>query len=456
MNDQAIQFQDPGEGIHEAEVIEVLVSEGDEVHEGQDVLVVETDKAAFEVQAPHDGAVQSIEVKPGDTIHVGDTLLTFRGGGSPSKERPESRESGDDEEESMANAKRGQPTQAQPDSRDRDVTEREARSSAPAAEKTPDEGLAGAAGSGRPPVPATPATRRLARELGVDLTKVTPSGEEGRVLDRDVRAYQARQRRPKSGERESTERGQSSVGRDDLLEGRLMERQPLRSVRRKTAERMTRAWAEIPHVTHHDLIDITKLERWRAALAPKVERDNGKLTLTVLVMKALCANLQEFPRFNASLDVEREELVLKHFYDIGMAVDTDRGLLVPVVRDAASKHLSRLAQEVTELAERARAGELGRDELRGSTFTLTNVGPLGGTGFTPIINQPNVAILGLARAAPIPTVLGELDDAEVSIRLMLPVSLAFDHRVIDGAEAARFVTRLRERLSDVEEFTLSL
>lgn len=504
------QFQDPGEGIHEAEVREVLVSAGDKVQEGQDLLVVETDKAAFEVSSPRSGEVESVVVSAGDTIQAGDTLLTFgdagdgeesragRTGGTPAQasgtKDSAARSAGGTDEQTSAGAssdsdeqrasveregdeadegERAEETRARARARDEgDERERDEATGA-----SVDEGLAKTAAAGKPPVPATPATRRLARELGVELAEVEPSGEAGRVLDEDVRGHaqtagsgeRPERRRGKDADRAVAEESREGAGKaatmasssrpqPDFSDEGPVERQRLRSVRKKTAERVARAWSEIPHVTHHDLIDITELEQLRKSLAPRVAERGGKLTLTVLVLKALCANLREYPRFNATLDVEQGDVIIKRYYNIGLAVDTQLGLLVPKLKDAASKDLMTLACELTELANRTREGKAKRDELTGGTFTITNVGSLGGTGFTPIINYPEVAILGLARAYLRATVV-EHDqgrEPQVAARLMLPVSLAFDHRVIDGAEAARFVTRLAERLSNVEEFTLSV
>jgi pyruvate dehydrogenase E2 component (dihydrolipoamide acetyltransferase) len=234
-----------------------------------------------------------------------------------------------------------------------------------------------------------------------------------------------------------------------------VEEVPLRSVRRATAREMARAWAEIPHVMHHDFADVTALERFRRAHADAVAEDGGKLTLTVLVLKALAAALRAMPRFNASLDAEGETIILKHYCHIGVAVATDQGLLVPVVRDVDRKSLRELAVELTEQAHRARAGELERDAMQGGSFTLTNVGGIGGRLFTPIIRHPEAAILGLARARLTPTATGELDAPQISARLHLPLCLAFDHRLNDGAEAARFMNHILDSLQDPESLLLS-
>jgi pyruvate dehydrogenase E2 component (dihydrolipoamide acetyltransferase) len=233
-----------------------------------------------------------------------------------------------------------------------------------------------------------------------------------------------------------------------------VERQKLRSIRRATAKHMARSWAQIPHVTHQDVADITELEAFRRRHAAEVEQRSGKLTLTVLAVKAAIAALKEHPRFNASLDPDAEEIVLKRYYHLGVAIDTEQGLMVPVLREVDRKSIVDLAAELSELAERARNNELKREEMAGGTFTITNVGPLGGTAFAPIVNYPQVAILGLARARWEPVVEGDPEDFAIVPRLRLPLCLAFDHRVVDGADAARFTRMVADSLADVESFAL--
>jgi len=233
-----------------------------------------------------------------------------------------------------------------------------------------------------------------------------------------------------------------------------VERLPLRSVRRATARRMALAWSQIPHVSHQEQADITDLERFRLKHKDAVAAVGGRLSLTVFALKAAAAALKAFPRFNASLDAGTEEIVLKHHTHIGVAVDTERGLVVPVIRDVDRKSLQQLAIELAEVSARVRAGKVDRETLRGGTFTVTNIGPLGGTGFTPIINYPETAILGLGRARLQPQIEGSLDDYRVRPRLMLPLVLAFDHRVVDGADAARFANRVIACLEDPEQMLL--
>jgi len=457
------KFQDPGEGIREAEILEVLVSAGDRVEEGQDVLLVETDKADFEVSVAFSGTVEEVRVGPGDTVRVGDVLMTVdTGAGDEAAPRPGPAK--DAEPESAEAPEGGRRREAEPKStREPEPTEaEEARGEAAQAtpagrepsERTP-------AGEPRPrrgddPVPASPATRRVARELGVDLREVEPSGAEGRVLTDDVRAHAegGPRREETRAPRERAAGEPAPLELPDFARWGPVEREPLRAVRRTIARRMAEAWRRIPHVTHNDLADITELEAFRRRQAPEIEERGGKLTLTVLVMKAVVAALQAHPRFNASLDPEREELVYKRYHHLGVAIDTDRGLLVPVVRDVDRKSLGELAVELAGLAERVRRGEAAPEDLAGGTFTITNVGPLGGTHFTPIINHPQVAILGVGRAELRPVVQGTLERPDVGARLLLPLSLGFDHRVNDGADAARFANKVIDVLGDLEAFAL--
>jgi pyruvate dehydrogenase E2 component (dihydrolipoamide acetyltransferase) len=236
-----------------------------------------------------------------------------------------------------------------------------------------------------------------------------------------------------------------------------VERVPLRSVRRATARQMALAWSQVPHVTHHELVDITALDEFRQQQKEEVEERGGSLTLTIFTMKAAVAALKAHPRFNASLDAGAEEIVLKRYYNLGIAVDTDRGLIVPVIRDVDRKSITELALELTELAERTRKGEATPDDLQGSTFTITNIGAIGGTSFEPIVNYPDAAILGMARATWQPVVrVSPYGKKEIVARLMLPLVLAFDHRIADGADAARFMRTLMEALVDPNKMLLVL
>jgi pyruvate dehydrogenase E2 component (dihydrolipoamide acetyltransferase) len=293
----------------------------------------------------------------------------------------------------------------------------------------------------------------------VALDQVEPSGPGGRVTPEDVKAQAEGDQKKSQKEKETPAavKPAETEGPElpDFSQWGEVERTPLRSIRRATAKRMALAWSEIPHVTHEDLADITELEKFRQDNKDDIDNQGGALTLTVFAIKAAVAALKAYPRFNASLDIEAGEIISKKYFHIGVAVDTDRGLLVPVVRDADCKSMVELAREVTELAERTRRGEVEPRDMSGGTFTITNVGPLGGTGFTPIINFPQVAILGLAKARLQPMIRGDINDFDVVPRLMLPLVLGFDHRIVDGADAARFLGEVIRLLESPENLMLS-
>ena len=465
-------FQDPGEGIHEAEVLKVLVARGDQVKEGQEVLTVETDKASFDLSCPYTGVVEEITVKEGDRIQVGDPLMRIAEAGAataapakPAKEarqeKPTTKTKRETEAEKKVAQPEAEPTEARPEERVQDEPAPVSRKGA-VRERPAQQG----------PVLASPATRRVARDLKVDLRLVPPSGEGGRVLTDDVRAFaeagpaEPRATVVKPGTAVGKQDGKPADTRPsapierpvlpDFAQWGEIERVALRSVRRETAKRMALSWSQIPHVTHNDVADITELEAFRQRHVKAIEAKGGKLTLTVLVMKAVVAALHEFPRFNASLDPEKEELILKRYYHLGIALDSERGLLVPVIRDVDRKSLTDLAVELFQLAERVRKGDVKREDVNGGTFTITNPGPMGGTTFTPIINYPEVAILGLGRARLQPVVRGTVEQSEIVPRLLLPISFGFDHRINDGADAARFVNKVIDTLTNLEAYTLAI
>lgn len=473
-------FQDPGEGIHEAEVLKLLVARGDRVREGQEVLTVETDKASFDLSCPYTGVVEEIAVKEGDRINVGDPLMriaeegiaTAGAPGAPTKPAKEARQTKPAESAKPATKTKQEPeaekTGAQSEAEPTDMQPDEhAQEEEPASGSRKEATSAGAAQQG--PVLASPATRRVARELKVDLRLVPPSGEGGRVLTDDVRAFaegQPKDRKTPAAAARGERAGKAAEDRQvapiqrpvlpDFGQWGEIERVPLRSVRRETAKRMALSWSQIPHVTHNDVADITELEAFRQRHVKVIEAKGGKLTLTVLVMKAVVAALHEFPRFNASLDPEKEELILKRYYHLGIALDSERGLLVPVIHDVDRKSLTDLAVELFQLAERVRKGDVKREDVSGGTFTITNPGPMGGTTFTPIINYPEVAILGLGRARLQPVVRGTVEQPEIVPRLLLPISFGFDHRINDGADAARFVNKVIHTLTNLEAYTLAI
>ncbi len=407
---RTFKLPDLGEGISEGEILKVLVGAGATVQEDQPLFEIETDKAAIEIPSPYAGRIAQIHVREGERVAVGAVLVTFA------------------ETDGEVAAERSGPTKS-------------------AAQPTPREGV------GQRPVLATPATRRRARELNVDLAALSGSGPGGRVTTDDVEAF-ARRAAPSPKAPPSPRR---SAGRSieipplpDFAQWGPVEREPLRSLRRRIAERMTLSYALIPHVSHFDRADITALEAFRKRHQAQGREHDAQLTLTTFVLKAAVAALKRHPRFNASLDDDAGEIVLKRYYHLGVAVDTERGLIVPVVRDVDRKSVWELAAELGQIAERTRAGKAELDELRGGTFTITNIGSLGGTGMVPIINYPEVAILGLARAREEAVVR----DGQIVARLMLPLSLTFDHRIADGADAARFVADIVRDLEDPDRLLL--
>lgn len=431
--EQVFKLPELGEGIEAGEIVRVLVAPGDQVEAGQPVLELETDKALLEVECPFAGKVLQVFVKDGDNAPVGSALLSVE---TAAEAPPEAAPAAPLPAAAVVEA----PSSAAP-------VEKPAM---PPPEPAPPPQPPTAVGISEVPLPAGPASRRLARELGVDLSQVAGSGRGGRITEEDVRQF-VRDRMASLASLPplpAEEAAAAEKGPPDSDQGGPVERLPFRSVRRRTAERLSQSWNQIPHVTHFDLADVTDLEALRRRHAERATTLGVKLTVTALMLRATVVALKDFPTLNATL--EEDEIVLKKYYHLGVAVDTPRGLLVPVIRDADRKTLFELARELTDLSERARAGRLELAELQGSTFTITNLGGIGGTHFTPLINPPEVAILGVARSREEPVVR----HGEIQVRLMLPLCLSYDHRVIDGATAARFVRKLVELMEDPERLLL--
>jgi len=468
---------DLGEGLTEAEIVKVLVNEGDVLAEDAPLLEVETDKATVEIPSPFAGRVARVHVQPGQTVKVGDVLVTFddagaqaasgKGGGGaegkPALRSPAPLPRRESELRPVGVSQTSTGSAASPSTRgDGPVPATQARAPADAS-KGSVAAAATASGVRVGPVPATPATRRLARELGVDLASVRGTGPGGRVTDDDVRAAGGGTRSsapPAVEERQASGRAPvakplAPVGVEPPALPRFeqwgpVERQPLSHLRRTIAERMTLSATLIPHVTHFDRADVTELD---AIIRRNVEpaRERGlTLTLTSFLLKAAALALREHPQFNASLDPAAGELILKRYHHLGVAVATERGLIVPVIRDVDRKPLVELQRELVALALRVRDGKATLDDLRGGTFTITNIGALGGTGAIPIINYPEVAILGVARAREEPVV----HEGQIVPRTLLPISLTFDHRVADGADGARFAAAIVRRLERPEQLLL--
>ncbi|MHB1424594.1 MAG: 2-oxo acid dehydrogenase subunit E2 [Gemmataceae bacterium] len=424
-----IKLQALKENVDTVEVNAVKVSAGEMVAKDQPLLEVQADKAALEVSAPMAGRIAKILVKPGDQITIGQVYCVIDSGNG---EQPAATTS---KTELAPAVKMETPTLAPVP----------ARAVVPPLHK-PQQRIIDHPSPAPPPsqekiVPAGPATRRLARELGVDLRQVHGSGRHGRVVEEDIKEY-VRQLASGSGSIAAPAGpGIQPPTLPNFEEWGPIEAQPLGAVRKATARQMSLAWSLIPHVTQHDLTDITDLEAFRKQQS---EGKGPKLTVTAFVLRASAVILREFPNFNASIDLAGGRLILKRYYHVGVAVDTEGGLLVPVLRDVDKKHVRELAEELNAIAQRARERKLDAAELKGGTFTITNLGGIGGTAFTPIINYPEVAILGLSRSRLEPVVRG----GQIVPRLMLPLSLSYDHRVIDGASAARFTRRLAELLEN--------
>ena len=441
-----------GEGMEAGDVVQVLVNVGESITEEQPVLELETDKAVVEVPAPVSGTVKAIHVQAGDKAAVGQLLLTVeipastaasaqapRTPPSAAVSLPPTSENG----ENRTATDTVVPRVPEPPAHTAPTPPDQARST-PAPPQQPSE-------SPRPVVPAAPSVRQLAREIGVDITQVQGSGAGGRISLEDVKRHARDLHVRPSGQHQ---RGAPpSVTLPDFTKWGTVERQPMSNVRRATAERMTQAWIAIPHVTQFDKADITDLEQLRQSYdAKQVKATGGKLTITAIVLKVVAAALKRFPQFNASIDMTTYEVIHKTYYHIGVAVDTDRGLLVPIIRNVNQKNILELSMELTQLAERARSRKTPLEEMQGGTFTITNLGGLGGTNFTPIINAPEVAILGLARSSIEPVYNDSTE--QFAPRLMLPLALSYDHRLIDGADGVRFLRWVVEALQ--QPFLLAL
>jgi pyruvate dehydrogenase E2 component (dihydrolipoamide acetyltransferase) len=435
------------ENLTEGEVLSVKVAAGDTVSQGQALLEVEAEKSTAEVPAPVTGKVTEVRVHAGDSVKVGQTILVVEETGAKAEPPTKKASPAKEKEEAAPVSPRPVETQTKRPEKDGVATKK--------AEPAPD------GQQEKPPrpvepvreqpeeyeghvVPAGPATRRLARELGVDLSRVHGSGTGGRITPEDVKDFV--HRLASSAPDAPEKRTPAAPELPDFERFGPVERQPLAGIRRRTAGQTSLAWSQIPHVTHHDVADVTQFESFR-----KETREAApKITITAIALKASAVALREFPTFNASLDAARGQLVVKSYYHLGVAVDTEQGLLVPVIRDADKKSIRQLAQEIADLAKRARQKKLQPEDMRGGTFTITNLGGIGGTGFTPIINFPQVAILGLSRSSWQPVIR----EGQVVPRLLLPLSLSYDHRVIDGAAAARFTRRLAGSLENPWELLL--
>jgi len=450
-----------GENIEQGDLVRLMISPGAKISEGQAVMELETEKAVVEVPSSVSGVVKDVLVKQGEKVKVGQVIFTVEGDTqaqpqeakpAPADESQAKSEAAKPAPEDESSGQHGARVTFQAAIKAEGKTEEQAlpRDQAPPAPSgfaMPTQ-LGKVAGTEhREPVPAAPHVRRLARELGVDIHDVKGTGPGGRISEDDVKAHS----------KALLTAAVSAPGSPfaasplpDFAKWGKIERVSMRGVRRKTAQHLWEAWTTIPHVTQQDKADITEIEHLRARFAPKAEEAGGKMTVTAIALKVCASALKVFPQFNASIDMAKEEIIYKQYINIGVAVDTDRGLLVPVIRDVDKKNIVELAVELTQLSKKARDKKLSPAEMEGGTFTITNLGGIGGTGFSPIVNHPEVAILGLSRSSTEPVWM----NGKFEPRLVLPLSLSYDHRLIDGADAARFLRWIAEALE--QPFLLSV
>ncbi len=405
----AVEFKLPelGENIESGDIVKWLVKPGDIVKQDQALLELETGKAVVEVPSSVSGKVLELLAQEGDKVNVGDPILTVEGEAAAETMPAKAKE--------KSTKKTTQPT------------------SRPSENDGP--GYAGA-------VPAAPVVKRIAREMGLDLSMIRGTGLGGRITIEDVQAFAVK--------RGGYAPGSASLPLPDFSRWGSVDAKPMSGVRRVTGQHLSHAWNTVPQVTQYDKADITHLEELRKRYAPRIEEAGGKLTMTAIAVKVIAAAVERFPQFNASVDTTNNAIIYKHYLNVGVAVDTEFGLLVPVIHDADKKNVRDVAVELTDLSARARSRKLDPSEMEGGCISISNLGSIGGTAFSPIVNWPEVAILGMSRSSTEPVWMS----GRFEPRLMLPLSLTYDHRVIDGADAARFLRFVCESLE--EPFVMAL
>jgi pyruvate dehydrogenase E2 component (dihydrolipoamide acetyltransferase) len=440
-----------GENISQGDLVRLMISPGMQVSEGQPVIELETDKAVVEVPSSVNGVVKDIRVKQGDKVKVGQVIFTLEGGATAAPEKPRHEPVEHLSGQHAARLAFQAAIRAEGKTEEQALPPDQPAPTAPITFQMPVQ-LDKVAGTEHgEPIPAAPHVRRLARELGIDIHDVNGTGPGGRISEDDVKAF-SKQLLASAAAAVHAPRSTHFAQPDlpDFAKWGKTERVSIRGVRRKTAEHLWEAWNAVPHVTQNDKADITELEHLRARFAAKAEEAGGKMTVTAIALKVCASALKIFPQFNASIDLAKEEIIYKQYINIGVAVDTERGLLVPVIRDVEKKNIVELAVEMTQLSRKARDKKLTPAEMEGGTFTITNLGGIGGTGFSPIVNYPEVAILGLSRSSTEPVWV----DGKFEPRIVLPLSLSYDHRLIDGADAARFLRWIAEAFE--QPFLLSV
>ncbi len=407
-----IKLPEIAENITTAVVIEILVKKGDKVQKDDSLAEMESDKASFELPSDVSGTIKEIKVANDDEVEVGQVMFTV-----------ETEEEDKAEEEDKVEAEAEVEVEKEDKDEAEDEAEVEEEDKAEVEAEKEDEGKS------RKDVPASPAVRRVAREIGVDIGRVKGSGPNNRITEDDVKAYAKKAMQKKSSP------AADDYDLPDFSHWGKTRREKMDNIRKIIAKNMSESWQSIPHVFQFDKADVTELEKFRKDYSKYVEKEGAKLTVTAILLKITAIALKTFPRFNASLDMKNGEIIYKEYVNIGVAVDTEKGLLVPVIRDADKKSIMELSIELNEMAEKARNKKIKPDELQGGNFAISNLGGIGGTNFTPIVYRPNVAILGVSRSQTEAVFI----DGEFKPRMMLPLSLSYDHRIIDGAEGARFL-----------------
>lgn len=430
-----VNIPDLGENIESGTVANVLVNVGDSIELEQSVVELETEKAVVEVPSTAAGTVKEILVKSGQEVKVGQAIISVETSEAPAAPQ----------EQPAAPAEETAPKKQEPAPAPAPQPEPVPTTAAPAPPPMPEPSQ-----DRKVPAAAAPSVRRFAREIGVDIHKVPGTGPGNRITIDDVKQYSKQMHQSRQAAPSAAGAPVQAEALPDFTKWGDIERQAMSKVREKTAVHLSNAWATIPHVTQYDKADITELEALRKQYGPQVQEAGGKLTMTAILLKVVAAAMKTFPQFNASVDLANREIVYKKYFSIGVAVDTDRGLLVPVIRDVNRKNLIDLSVELTQIAEKARDRKLSLEDMQGGNFTISNLGGLGGTSFAPIINAPEVAILGVSRGAFEPV----YKNGEFEPRLMLPLSLSYDHRIIDGADGVRFLRWIVEALE--QPFTMLL
>lgn len=428
-----IKVPDIAENVESGLIAGVLVSKGDKVSKDQALVEVETDKATTDIPSDYDGVVDEIKVKEGDEVKVNQVLMVLEVEEEEEEEKKESTEEAEEEKKEDREKERKKEAEKE-EEQGEDKEEKAAKAKAEKEEKKEEEPAKG----GKKPadVPASPSVRRLAREMDIDITELEGTGPGNRITEEDVKKHAEKPAKMETAPEEPE--------LPDFSQWGSVSREPMSNIRKITADSVQKSWQVIPHVTQFDEADITELEDFRKKNQEKYEKAGGKLTVTALLLKIAGFALQKFPRFNASLDNKSKEIIYKHYYNIGVAVDTPRGLLVPVINDVNKKSLKDLSVELTEIAEKARNKKIQPDEMQGGNFTISNLGGIGGTAFTPIVYAPQVAILGVSRASYKQVYI----DENFQKRLIIPLSLSYDHRIIDGADGARFLKWICDVIED--------